>query len=320
MAVSDAKPSLASRLDALQQNRRWLAFPLAVWRKHSQDDGGRHAALMTYYGFLSLIPLLLLAVVIVSRVLATNADLRNEVINNIVPEQFRASVDSAVQSLPQGGFALLVGVLGLIGSSLGVVATAHDTLNHVVGIPYRLRNSGPSRLIRQLATVAALLAAMGAVSSLGVWLGRSADHGPLSQIAQVVGLIGILFLLLWVACALLLPHPPRLRSIWPMTLIGSVVVAALIGFAALLLPMLTARSGAVYGAFAAIVGLLAFISLVAQALVWAAEIAVVKHLRLWPRSLDPERTTAADRVALGLLAREQERVDEQRVTSRVDPA
>ena len=86
----------------------------------------------------------------------------------------------------------------------------------------------------------------------------------------------------------------------------------------MLLPRLVARSGAVYGSFATIVGTFTLLLIVGQALIFAAEIAVVRRRRLWPRGLDPLTPTAADRRALTLLAREQERTKIQRVDVRFD--
>ena len=51
--------------DSLQRRSTVLGFPYAVIKKYGDDEGGRHAALLTYYGFLSVFPLLLLVVVIV---------------------------------------------------------------------------------------------------------------------------------------------------------------------------------------------------------------------------------------------------------------
>ena len=59
--------------------------------------------------------------------------------------------------------------------------------------------------------------------------------------------------------------------------------------------------------------LFALLYLVNQALVYAAEVAAVRHARLWPRALDLSRPTAADARALALLAREQERIPAARV-------
>ena len=71
--------------DRLQREHSVLGFPYAVVKKYGNDEGGRQAALITYYGFLSLFPLLLLGVAVLSRVLADHPDLRKRLINEIVP-------------------------------------------------------------------------------------------------------------------------------------------------------------------------------------------------------------------------------------------
>jgi membrane protein len=43
-----------------QQRHRWAGFPLAVIYKYVDDSGRYLAALIAYYGFVSLFPLLLL--------------------------------------------------------------------------------------------------------------------------------------------------------------------------------------------------------------------------------------------------------------------
>src|SRR5258708_17347271 len=71
--------------DRLQREHGVLGFPYAVVKKYGDDAGGRQAALITYYGFLSIFPLLLLGVAILSRVLADHPDLRQPLIAAIVP-------------------------------------------------------------------------------------------------------------------------------------------------------------------------------------------------------------------------------------------
>ena len=62
--------------DRLQRKNGALGFPYAVVKKYGDDEGGRQAALITYYGYLSIFPLLLLGVAVLSRVLADHPDLR----------------------------------------------------------------------------------------------------------------------------------------------------------------------------------------------------------------------------------------------------
>ena len=69
----------------LQRKHGVLGFPYAVVKKYGDDDGGRQAALITYYGFLSIFPLLLLGVAVLSRGLPDHPDLRRRLIAEIVP-------------------------------------------------------------------------------------------------------------------------------------------------------------------------------------------------------------------------------------------
>ena len=66
--------------DRLQRRHGVLGFPYAVVKKYGDDAGGREAALITYYGFLSIFPLLLLGVAVLSRVLDGRPDLRERLI------------------------------------------------------------------------------------------------------------------------------------------------------------------------------------------------------------------------------------------------
>jgi len=312
--------SVRDRADRWQQRHASLGFPIAVVRKHGDDAGGRHAALMTYYGFLSLFPIMLLAVVIVSRVLTNFPSVRAQVVKALVPFQFRGTLDYALASLPDGGIALWAGLIALVGTSVGVVLTAHDTLNQVAGVPHRLRASGLSKYLRVLAALVVLLVGIIALAAVTVQAVRLSAPDGLDTRATAVetaAAILILFAMVWLGAMLLLPRRPRLRSTWPMALGGAVAITVLLAFGALLLPALVMRAGPIYGAFAAIVGLFSFISLIAQALVWTAEVASVRHHRLWPRSLDAANPIEADAKALRMLAREQERIPSQRITSEV---
>ena len=104
----------------------------------------------------------------------------------------------------------------------------------------------------------------------------------------------------WFALAfkVLMAVPVRWREIWP----GAVLAA--VGWQVLLLAggLLVNRSlrGATqsYGFFGIVLGLLAWIALLANLLVLAAEVNAVRHHRLWPRSLLTPALTPSDRRAL----------------------
>ena len=66
----------ARRLDALQQKYPALGFPIAVTYKFLDDQGVYLAALIAYYGFISLFPLLLLLSTVLGFVLAGHPELQ----------------------------------------------------------------------------------------------------------------------------------------------------------------------------------------------------------------------------------------------------
>jgi hypothetical protein len=73
---------LVQALDDFQQGRSWLAFPVAVVNKYGEDQAGQRAALLAYYGFFSLFPLLLVAVTVLSLVLQGRSDLGGRVVDS----------------------------------------------------------------------------------------------------------------------------------------------------------------------------------------------------------------------------------------------
>src|SRR5689334_10870590 len=91
---------LLGRLDEYQQRHRWLAFPLAVNKKFGDDQAGNLAALIAYYGFFSLFPLLLVLVTILGFALQGNPSLQHDILNStfkqfpVIGDQLQRNVHS----------------------------------------------------------------------------------------------------------------------------------------------------------------------------------------------------------------------------------
>jgi hypothetical protein len=73
------------------------------------------------------------------------------------------------------------------------------------------------------------------------------------------------------------------------------------------------HSDSVYGVFATVLGLVAWLYLAAEITVYCAEINVVLARRLWPRSIVQPPLTEADRTSMALQALQNQRRKEQRV-------
>ena len=300
-------------IDELQRRHSVLGFPYAVVKKYGDDAAGKQAALITYYGFLSLFPILLLVVVVVTRVLAGDPDLRARVIADVVPAQFRQTVENAVTSLPTGGLPLVVGIVGLLFSASGIIFSAHDTLNHLAAVPHRDRFGTVPRYLRGFGMLFVLLLCVGAIGGLTVISAELPDIGGAPRVSSALGVVAIAFALLVAAPKLLIARPVPFSAIWFSAAIGALVIAGLLLAFGPLLGRFVTRSGPVYGSFATIVGLFALLYLVSQVLLYAAEIAVVRRARLWPRALDSSRPTPQDQHALTLLAHIEQRIPAEQV-------
>jgi membrane protein len=293
--------------DDVQRRHGFLAFPYAVLRKYEDDEGGRHAALIAYYGFLSVFPLLLLGVAVVSRALVRNAELRQRLVEAMVPPTLRSTVDSSLASLPTSRPAFVAGLVGLLLSATGVVYSADRTVNHIAAVPWRARIGVVGRLLRAVGTVAVLLVGVIAVGGLTVAVAAFPGLPVTGRLTGALGSAVVVFAVLLVCGRLLLDRPVRTWALFPAAALGTAAVTALLLTGARLLPALVAGAGPVYGGFATVAGIFTLLSLISRALVYAGEVAAVRHARLWPRSLDRDRPTDADVRAFHLLCREQER-------------
>ena len=299
--------------DRMQRKHGALGLLYAVVKKYGDDEGGRQTALITYYGFLSIFPLLLLGVAVLSRVLADHPDLRQRLITAIVPQALRSTVEHSLATLPTSTIPFVVGLVGLLLSGTGVVFSAYQTLNHVAAVRHRFRAGFVSRYVRVFVVLAMLLAGALAVGALTVVATALPGQPAVQRVAAVLGSVLVVFAVLLLGAKLLLARPAPVRALWPGAILGAAAVTVVLNAGAPLLARLVAKAGPVYGSFATVAGMFALLYLVGQALVYAAEVAAVRHARLWPRALDPNFPTAADARVLALLAREQERIPAARV-------
>ena len=321
MSIVDSLTAVVNRViawaDGVQRRHGVLGFPYAVIKKYGDDEGGREAALITYYGFLSIFPLLLLGVAILSRVLAANADLRQRLINAIVPPVLQSTVEHSLTALPTSALPFIAGLIGLLFSGTGVVFSAYQTLNNVAAVPRRLRFGVFNLCIRVFVMLATLLLGALAVGALTVAVTALPGLSGAQRAVAALGSAVIIFAVLLLGARLLLARPAPFRALWPAAALGSAAVTVVLSLGPPLFARTVSRAGPVYGSFATVAGLFAVLYLVSQALVYSAEVAAVRYAGLWPRALDQNRPTVADARAFALLAREQERIPAARVDTRV---
>src|SRR3954447_6799152 len=134
---------VAERIDAFQRRHRWAALPVAVGYKFIDDEGVYLAAVLSFYGFVSLFPLLLLAVTILGFVLRGDPAAQQAVLSSalrnfpVIGDQIRENVSSLGGSVTALGIGLLVALYG----ALGVTHAAQYTLDRVWAVPKAARPS-----------------------------------------------------------------------------------------------------------------------------------------------------------------------------------
>ena len=247
-SVSTRVNQIIAWADRLQRRHGLLGFPYAVIKKYGDDDGGREAALITYYGFLSIFPLLLLAVAVLSRVLADNPELRQRLITEIVPSALRSTVENSVTTLPMSTVPFVAGLIGLLFSGTGVVFSAYQTLNHVAAVPRRLRAGFASRYVRVFAMLAMLLLGAVAAGALTVVVTALPDVPGAERAAAVLGSAVVIFAVLLFGARLLLARPAPVRALWPAAVLGAAAVTLALNLGAPVLARLVSKAGPSTGA------------------------------------------------------------------------
>jgi len=308
---------LLERVDGWQQRRRGVSFLVGVILRYREDRGRQFGALLSYYGFVSLFPLLLVLVTVLGIVLEGDPDLRNRILDSVYARipVLGAQLRESATSLNSSGVVLLVGLLVALWSGLAVVRNAQEALNLQWGVP-RFRRGF---FAAQLRTIGAL-----AVIGLGVVLASSATSvaaflPDLPWVDRLVGsVIAIIVnaVVLTVSFRLLVQAKIGWRAYSPGGLVGGIALWGLQLVGATYVSKVIVGASDVYGAFAAMFGLLVWIALLAHVTLLASEINVVRAKRLWPRSLLGTASTAADRRALEETVRREAFLPGSRVVVR----
>jgi len=157
------------RWRAAQENHAWLDHTVIAWDRYKQSNGNYFAAAITYFSFLALFPLVLLAVSVLGFVLRHNPDLLRKLLDNVssnVPGAFgdtlKSSINAAIDSRAGVGVLALAGVL-LIG--LGWVSNLRAAINAMWGVEAPQRNFVQARLAN-LIVLAGL--GLGSIVSIGL--------------------------------------------------------------------------------------------------------------------------------------------------------
>jgi YihY family inner membrane protein len=308
---------LARKADAAQQGIRPIAFVMGVVKKFGDDRGGSLAALLTFYGFLSLFPLLLLLVTILGFFGGSEHSFVQRVENSAF-SQFPVvgtKLSTNIHGL-QGRsiFGLVVGILFVLWGSQGALQTAQFAQAEIWNIPGVNRPNFLARLGR----TAAMMVVLGLfllASTILAGLVTIGHHGGWAVAGAVVVSLAVNIGLFVVAFRLLTPKQIPWRDMVPGAIVGAVGWTVLQYLGGVLVEHSLRNTSKEYGTFALVLGLISFLYLAAQVTLYAAEINVVRVRHLWPRGMVQPPLTTADKEVLSSIALEGKRRPEQYVAT-----
>ncbi|NMN99542.1 YihY/virulence factor BrkB family protein [Antrihabitans stalactiti] len=277
--------NVAQQLDALQQRHPALSFPIGVLYKFIDDQGVYLAALITYYGFVALFPLLYLLSTVLGFVLAGNPELQQQITESAL-SHFPVIGDDLNEPARIGGgpLGLVIGVLGSLYGGLGVALAFQNAMNTAWSVPRHLR---PNPIVARgqglllLGTVGLGILATASISGVGVL----ASIGGLPRILILFATLVANSILFVIAFKLTTARKLTVAEVAPGAIAAATLWQLLQSFGAIYVAKVVQSASAVNGVFAIVLGLLAFLFLAAAVVVWSVEINVVRVDRLYPRAL-----------------------------------
>ncbi len=303
--------SLTATLDRFQRRHPAAGFPIAVLYKYLDDSGGNLAALIAYYGFLSLFPLLLLASTVLGIVLRGDPAAQQAVLSSALSQFPVIGQQLQTPSRVGGGtVGLVVGGLGALYGGMGVALAVEGAMNTAWMVP---KNSRPNPFVARGRAVVLLATAGLAVLGTTVLTALGGGAGPfgaglrtLSFLVAIALNAAVFVLAFRVATARHLTA----RQVAPGAVAAAVLWQLMQTFGTQYVGHVVKSASATNGVFALVLGLIAFLYLSAVGVVLCVEVNVVRVERLWPRALltpltDAVQLTDGDEAAYAGQAKAQ---------------
>lgn len=313
-AVDPLKPVRA--LDRLQRRRAGLGFPIGVVKKFADDHAGNLAALMAWYGFFALLSLLLVLVTVFGFLLSGDQGLYDTIVDSAVGQFPVIGSDLQVDALGGSVVALVIGLAAAIWAGLGITLAGQRAMDQVWDIPHRMRrNFLTARLWGLL--ILLVLAVLNVAVTTAVGLLVSGLGGTTLKVAVFAASAVLDIVLFWAVFRIYTSSTIPTRELWLGIVIAAVGWAMLQTVGGIYVDRVVTRARQTYGALAIVIGLMSWLYLGGQMLLYAAEANVVRARRLWPRGLF-QPVTSADVRALRAAARVEERREGERIEVTFD--
>jgi membrane protein len=306
------------KVDAAQKQTKPTGVAVATFKKFSEDHSTNLAAMIAFWAFFSIFPLLMVLVTVLGWVLP--ASTKDSVLTHIA-QMFPLLDPSTIKGLSGSLWALVVGGVTALWSGLGVVRTVQTAFNSVWEIPYHERPGLLEQLLRSvwvLATIGLGLVLTTLVSGFVTGASSGIHLGVIGRVGGFV-LAAVLDVGLFVAAfRMLTDREVSTRDVLPGAALSGVVFFILEQLSTVIIANRLKHAQATYGHFATVITILWWFYLTSIVTLLGAQLNVVLKERLFPRSVVDAPQTEADQRVLQAYAQERTYQPEEKIEARVE--
>jgi membrane protein len=291
---------------------------MAVFKRFGEHAGGRLATAISYWGFFSIFPLLLVFVTVLNIVLEDDPDTRQDLVDGALGQIPVVGTELADTQPALGGSwtTIVIGLLVALWAGLAAANALQTALEEISDTPMFERPNGA--VVRARSVVVLVILAVGlSVSTLAISAAQFEEYGVLTTAAGLVISLVVHASMLLVTFKLFISGRNPLRELLPGALVAGAAIVALQAVGTLIVDRYIKGASDTYGTFAVVIALLSWFFLVSRVVLLGAELNAVLRNQVWPRSLvTSTEATDGDRRAVHLDARRVRR--DQRIGVAVD--
>jgi len=302
------------RLDSYQRRHPALGVPLAVARKFFEDESINLAAVIAFWAFFSIFPLLLIFVTLLGYFLPPN--LQGDVLRSAASFFPLLSTDS-IGRLSGQWWTLVVGILSAVWSGSFVVIAIQSAFNSVWEIPHAQRPSIGAQIKRGLFALSAIALGLIVSTVISSYLTTGTGLGVVAGLAGYLIAVALDVGLFIVAFRLLTDRDVSTRDVLPGALLSGIVFWLLQQLSSLIIFRYLHNAERIYGSYATVITILTWFYTQSVVTLVGAQLNVVLKERLHPRRLIPAPATEADHRAYDAYAKERTYHHDQRVHTEI---
>jgi YihY family inner membrane protein len=278
--------ALPRAFDAYQHRSRRLGFLVAVIKRYGEDEAGSLGALIAYYGFFSLFPLLLVFVTVLGFVLQGDPKAQEQVLHSTLAQfpVIGAQIRGNIGSLKGSAIALTIGIVGSLLAGLAVTGATQNAFNKIWRIPRQRRFGFIGWRLRGLALLA-VLGVLSIVATAAAAYATGQTRGAIAVLLGVAVALAANLTLFFTVFRLMTAEQIATQDLLPGIVLAAVLWQILQHVGGLYVEHVVRHAQETAGVFAFVLGLLAWLYLGGQVVVLSAEVNVVRARRLWPRRL-----------------------------------